>query len=347
MYQNFAKKSVICVGTIVFLWLTVRFLLPIALPFLLGALLAVSAEPTARLLRNRAGLPPAAATGVAVSGVFLLFGALITLLLAALLRQLGRLGGVLPELMDMVSQSAALLQDRLLQALQQLPEGIREVLLPLVGNLFSGGSALLEQAAMAVPRLATGMIGKLSGGLFGILTGLISGYMLSGRLSRLRQWFSRQVPQSLRERYIPALKTFRKAVGKWLLAQLKLAGVAFVLLSLGFLILGLPKGVLWAGLITLVDAFPVLGVGTVLLPWSVFCLVQGEVFRGVGLLAVYGVIWLVRSVLEPKILGKELGVDPLVMLICLYAGVKLLGFAGLLLSPLMAMLLTQVMKAAR
>ena len=76
MYQNFAKKSVICVGTIVFLWLTVRFLLPIALPFLLGALLAVSAEPTARLLRNRAGLPPAAATGVAVSGVFLLFGAL-------------------------------------------------------------------------------------------------------------------------------------------------------------------------------------------------------------------------------------------------------------------------------
>ena len=102
-----------------------------------------------------------------------------------------------------------------------------------------------------------------------------------------------------------------------------------------------------AGLITLVDAFPILGVGTVLVPWGILLLVQGNLPLGLGIFALYGVIWLVRSVLEPKLLGKELGLDPLVTLVCIYAGFRLWGIWGMLLMPILAMGITQVQKDIR
>jgi predicted PurR-regulated permease PerM len=104
---------------------------------------------------------------------------------------------------------------------------------------------------------------------------------------------------------------------------------------------------LLAALITLVDAFPVLGVGTVLMPWSLLRLIQGDPSTGFGLLALYGVIWLIRSVLEPKLIGKELGLDPLVTLLCIYGGLKLWGIGGMLLSPIAAMAVAQVAKRIR
>ena len=102
-----------------------------------------------------------------------------------------------------------------------------------------------------------------------------------------------------------------------------------------------------ASLITLVDAFPVLGVGTVLVPWSLLELIQGNRGMGLGLLGLYALIWLIRSVLEPKLLGKELGLDPLVTLVCIYAGFRLWGLSGMLLSPIIAMAITQTLKRVR
>jgi predicted PurR-regulated permease PerM len=99
-----------------------------------------------------------------------------------------------------------------------------------------------------------------------------------------------------------------------------------------------------AALITLVDAFPVLGVGTVLVPWSILRFVQNDYVLGIGLLALYAAIWLVRSVLEPRLLGKELGLDPLVTLIAIYAGFRLWGLGGMLLTPILAMAVTQIVK---
>ena len=128
------------------------------------------------------------------------------------------------------------------------------------------------------------------------------------------------------------------------MAELKLAAVAFILLLAGFALLKLKHPLMLAALITLVDAFPVLGVGTVLIPWSLLRLVQGDRVLGFGLLGLYAAIWLIRSVLEPKLLGKELGLDPLVTLVSIYAGFRLWGLGGMLLAPMVALAATQVLK---
>ena len=126
----------------------------------------------------------------------------------------------------------------------------------------------------------------------------------------------------------------KTALFGYLKAQLKLMGFTFLLLSAGFVLLRIPYGLLWAALVSLVDAFPILGTGTVLLPWSLICLLQQDTPRALGLLGIYTVITLTRSLLEPKLVGKQLGLDPLTTLISLYAGYRFFGLPGMLLAPL-------------
>lgn len=84
------------------------------------------------------------------------------------------------------------------------------------------------------------------------------------------------------------------------------------------------------------DAFPVLGTGTVLLPWSLICLLQRDGARAAGILGLYITAAVLRSVLEPRLVGRQLGLDPLAALAALYTGYRLWGVAGMLLMPMLA-----------
>lgn len=347
MFQKATRFAGTCFLIFVICWLLMEYCLPIGLPFLLGFLLAKAAEPATGLLQRRLGLPRAAAVALSVSAVCFLAATIVIFLLGFLWRQMQQLTAFLPQLETTLQQGTDLLQAWLLELSHKLPGTLGILSAELTDQLFSSGSAIMEQAVMLLPKLFTGLVGGLSRGAFGLITGIISAYMLAARLPAWQAWWQTHQPQRWQEAWLPALSGLKKAMGGWLLAEAKLAGVAFGIMTLGFLLLRISRPLLWAGLITLVDALPVFGVGTVLVPWAAICFLQGNGVRGVGLLAVYGVVWLTRSVLEPKLLGKGLGLDPLVTLIAIYAGWKLWGVAGLLLAPLLALAATQILKQVR
>ena len=139
----------------------------------------------------------------------------------------------------------------------------------------------------------------------------------------------------------------RAAVGGWLKAQVKLSAVTWLILTLGLFILRIPYAPLWAAAVSLVDAFPILGTGTILLPWSLLSFVQENAARGIGLLGIYAVVSVTRSVLEPKLVGKQLGLDPLLTLAALYAGYRLWGLGGMILAPLLAVTVRNLIPDSR
>lgn len=134
----------------------------------------------------------------------------------------------------------------------------------------------------------------------------------------------------------------REALGGWLKAQGLLMLITFGELAAGFLLLRVELSLLLAGLVALVDALPVFGTGTVLLPWAVLALLGGDVRMSVGLLVLYSVISLVRSLLEPRLVGARVGLPPLAALVCMYVGFQALGVLGMLLAPLAAVLARQL-----
>ena len=129
---------------------------------------------------------------------------------------------------------------------------------------------------------------------------------------------------------------------KWLRAQALIISITFLELLLGFVLMGQPYALFLALATAVVDALPILGVGTVLIPWAIVCLFTGEVGMAISLCALYGVVLVVRNVVEPRIVGGQLGLHPFVALLCIYFGYRTAGFAGMFVLPVLVLVLIKL-----
>jgi len=112
--------------------------------------------------------------------------------------------------------------------------------------------------------------------------------------------------------------------------------ITFIELAVGLSILRADGAIYIAALTAIIDIMPVLGTGAVVIPWSIFEFIKGNLTFAIGLAILYIVIMIVRNILEPKLVGKQIGLHPLIMLICMYVGVKVFGFIGLFVLPIIA-----------
>lgn len=334
MILSFMKKPLVLIAAFAALWLGVKYVLPVVLPFLLGAGIALAAEPLVRRIAVR--LPRAAAAGLGVSATLVGIAAIVSVVGAVAVKEVGELAGAVPDLESTARQGMVLVQDWLVGLSEQAPEGLRPMLQRTVLDFFDDGTVLLEQVSQRIPGVLTTALGWVGNGALGVGTGVLSAFLISVRLPSLKAELRQRLPQSWYEKHLPALCRVRKALGGWLKAQLKLSAVTWGIVTVGFLLLRIPYAPAWAALVALVDAVPILGTGTVLVPWALVCLLQGENLRAIGLLCTYGAAFMTRTVLEPRLVGRQLGLDPLVTLIALYLGYRFWGFLGLILAPILA-----------
>ena len=146
------KASLLC-AVLLFLFLTFRYLLPLIFPFLMGALLALAAEPIVRFGCTRLHLPRSLSSGIGVSLSFLFLLTAILMLAALVIRQLRELTGILPDLSGSIRSGMDSLSDWLLQLAAKAPGGIEPVLTRNIHDFFSGGSALLDRISGYLLRL--------------------------------------------------------------------------------------------------------------------------------------------------------------------------------------------------
>lgn len=333
------KKAGILAGAILGAFLGIRYLLPVSMPFLLGAGLALAAEPGVKLLSGKLKLPRAAASGIGVGALFAVICAVLTLLVGLAVRELRVLAGILPQMELTARDGLNTLQNWLLEASQRASPGVRSLVQRNVMQLFSDSAELLDGVTRRGLAMAGSFLTRLPDSALGIGTTVLAAFLTSAELPRIRQWLGAQLHRPPFQAAIDFLVRLRATAGQWLIAQLKLLSITCLVLTVGFLLLGIEYAPLWAMLVSVVDALPILGTGTVLVPWSLICLVQHNTGRALGLLGLYAATALTRSTLEPKLVGRQLGLDPLVTLIALYVGFRLWGLPGMILSPLLVITL--------
>lgn len=314
-------------------------LLPLLLPFLLAYLLALAAEPGVAALCRRTRLPRWAASGLCVSALLLAAGAVLGFFGRVLWEELLQLVRRLPELLAQLEPTLAGLRAALEALARRAPEALSGPLLRWIDELFAGGAGLLESVYGFLSALVSGVFTGVPRLFLGVVTTLIAAYMSSAALPRVKLWLRRHLPAAWQEWLRRAGARFRSAFGGWCRAQLKLMLLVFGVLTLGLWILGVDFPLLFGGLIALLDALPVLGTGTVLIPWALISFLQGASGLGFGLLILYGVSAVARSALEPHLVGRQLGLPPLGMLMAFYAGWRIFGVAGMILLPLAALLI--------
>ncbi len=335
MSKDFLGKSAKIIGIFAIVWLAIKYLLPVLLPFALGSLLALAAEPLVSVGIHRLNLRRPVASGVGVSATLVILAGIVWFLGALVFRELTVAARAVPDVGAAVQKGMTVLEDWLIHLADRTPEGIRPVLQKTVLDTFDGGSAIIDRVTEQIPGMLASAIGWVSESVLTLGTGIVAGFLISTRLPGIQEGIQKKLPEKWRTQYLPGLKRIKTTLGGWFRAQIKLMLVTWGILCVGFLLLRVPYGLMWAGLIALVDAVPVLGTGTVLLPWAAVEILQGQYLQGAGLLAMFGAAWLARTVLEPRLVGRHLGIDPLITLCAFYVGFRVWGIPGMILAPLL------------
>ena len=194
-----------------------------------------------------------------------------------------------------------------------------------------------------------GALSKLLDGIISLLTGIVKGipgvafFILVTVISSIYFCLDLDSVNSLVKRFIPAgwlgvlrrIKDGTLSAGlKYIRSYLILMLITFATMLSGFAIIRVEGALALAAITALLDVLPLIGVGTILLPWGVVSLILGYTGRAIGLFVLFGVHEVIRQLVEPRIVGKSLGLHPIASLVLLYIGYKIFGFAGLLLTPI-------------
>ena len=324
------------------IYLLLRFALPWLLPFLLALAVAAALEPVLRFFREKMHLKRSFLAAVATLLVVSLTIAAAVGILGALWRQVNDLLGRAPQLLGMLPQVMEQLGTRLEEYRVALPKGAQEAAgkaLAAVGSILGDGAVKLSATLL---DSITKLVGHLPGALLFCATVVMALFFTMSCYPQLRTFLLRQIPQE-KQAAAKALKDGALgAVLKWLKAQIILITVTFLQLLAGLLLLRREYALLLALLIALMDALPIFGAGMALLPWAAVLGILGDAVGALGLTALYLIVWLVRSFLEPKLLGKGGDLPPLPSLLAIYVGWQAAGVIGMIFGPLLLLLVKEL-----
>lgn len=322
------KRKLMMAGIAVGVFVGYRYLLPAAVPFLAAWVLASWLEPIARRIERRTKIKKGFAGAFLLTGLLLGTGILLCLGIGELLNQIRRALLHLPELADkglgildnccrvLEKNTGILKEDSRAYVLGQIRE-IQQNVLAFVG----------KDVVEILLSWARGILFFMSG----LVVTFISTLLIMGDMENLRRkiWDYSWLVGTRR-----VVKRLQKTTVLYLKAQIILIFLVAVVCGAGFYLMGSPYYLILGILLGLFDAVPLIGTGTFLYPSAVIFLIKGKPAIAVGCVLLDILTSVLREALEPRLLGKKLGVSPIAVLASVYLGVLLFGTWGVLLGPL-------------
>lgn len=349
-YRKAANITIIVAGIAIFLWIFFKFALSALMPFLLAAVISALVSPLAKKLSKKTKIPQKISAGAILILIFSLTVTLLYFAISKLILELGDLLSRLSENPEIIGDTIQGALDKLTgngghfsllqkifesEALASLGIDINEAMRDALGSMISSLTG-------ALPSAAVSLIKEIPNVLLFIIVFLIAAFYFSADMSSIGESLSSILPEKWRMR-IPVIKEkFKKTVTGYLKAYFLIMLLTFFEMLVGLTLLGVEYALIMAIVISVVDILPILGAGTVLVPWAIFAFISSNTPLGVGLLILYAVTLVVRQFAEPKIVGSTLGIHPLATLASVYLGLRFLGFIGIFVGPMVALLLREV-----
>lgn len=318
-------------GIILGILLGIRFL-QFFMPFVIGWIIAMIANPLVRMLERRLKVARKHTSMVIIIGVL----AVIIVAIYFLGVKIGEeTRSFLEQAPEMYSEFREEFQDagkNLESIISELPQNIQESLEEAqkdIGDIT--GQAVGKISQFTVDKAGT-FARNIPGILISIIFSILSAYFFIADRDRILEFGRNHTPQIIQEKWRMMAESFKMVFGGYFKAQFKIMAVIGVILFIGMLILKVRFAILVAILVAFLDMLPFLGTGTVLIPWAVFKLLSGDIRYAVGLVILYLVTQLVRRIIEPKLVGDSIGMNPLATLIFMYIGYRVGGVLGMILA---------------
>ena len=324
-------------------------LLSLFSPFVLALVLAWLLNPAVRWLQRKTRLSRKTVSMVLVVLVFAVIVGLVLGLGWIAVEQVRSLFANRQSLLDELLDEAA----RVVNSVQGwfsglgglVPQRVLTTGEDLMGTVVEWVQELDISGWLAdVAGQAPSMVTNVSGVAVALVVFMMASYFITGDYPRLRFELTDRVPPIARD-FCRSLKDiFISAFGGYLKSQLILSAGVFFILTIGFLLMGQPYGLLLAFGLAVLDFIPIIGAGTIMVPWAVVDMVLAQYGEAAALMAVWGVIVLFRRFAEPKILGDQTGLSPILSLVGIYVGMKVGGVLGMIMGPLLLLVFVNLAK---
>lgn len=313
------------------LYFALKLCLNYLLPFVIGTVIAILIQKPALIISRRIKLKHGTVALIMVISVYLILLMLLFLVGSRIYIASANIYEKIPQYAGNIKDTADSLLTRTEQMLSKISGEFGEYITGAIKNTVS---SIAEKLVGYVSELFAGVVSGAPGFVLSLIVTVISGCYIAKDFDA----FKRIVGYALNDEQLKKINTLKRItvnnVFKIVKGYILLSISAFVVVLAGLFILGV-KGAAKMALITaLVDFLPVFGSGTVLIPWAVFSFVKGDTALFIGLIVIYATVTVVRNILEPKIMGKQVGLHPLLTLFSLFLGLKIFGVLGMFILPL-------------
>ena len=329
--RGYVNKILYAILFFLAVYVSIEFILPFVAPFVFGYLFSLCLSPAVSWLEKRYKVHRGLGTAVIMLLFILFMGLLINLLAVNVVRQAHEFAEAIPEYAKEISEAVRGLENRYNRFFEFMPSNVR--------SLFNSVTEGLEERAADT----MGEILQIGGGeliktiplaLLGILLWLISSFFFTKDRYMIGKFIRNETPDTVAKGYSLGKEKMGTALKGYVKAQLTIMSIIAVISVAGLFFMRYPYALLVGIIIAFVDALPLFGSGFILLPWAAISAVAGNYSRMVSLLALYLAIVLARQMLEPKILGNQLGIHPILTLISIYVGLRLFGILGIIVGPI-------------
>lgn len=305
-------------------------LLSFFMPFVIGWLIAMIANPLVKFFERRLRLLRRHGSMIIIVGVLGLLIGVFYLAGSRLHRELLSFIQEAPEIFEGVRMEVNRALQNSRRLLEFLPGNMRDMILEFTENLGGMLGNLFSQAAIPTVEIAGSVARSLPSILVNSVVLIVSSYLFLADYDRLVKKMKDHAPRCIHNYMEYLKKDVKGLIGGYFLAQFRIMFVVAVILFVGFLLLDVRYGLLLSILIAVLDFLPIFGTGTVLFPWALVKFFTGEFAYAVSLVVIYIVTQVVRQLIQPKIVGDSMGLPPLVTLFLLYLGFKVRGIAGMI-----------------
>lgn len=346
-YTKAANITIIAAGLCALFWLFFKYALGAVMPFILGAAVAGIVASPAKKISKKTKLPIKLTSFLLVLVIFCAICMLLYFSASRLIYELGNLIERLSADPDMISRWVEQILDKF---------GAENSRIGLVHNILDSdalkalGIDIGQMTESAISSIASSLAQKISGAvmktisnipslILSVIVFFLSAFYFAADIQGVTLGLTNVFPSSWKAKIPPLKDKFKKTLMGYIKAYLLIMLITFAEVFIGLSLLGVNYAFILAVVVAVVDILPVLGTGAVLIPWAIFSFLSGNTALGIGLCILYGVTLIVRQIIEPKIIGSTLGLHPLMTLASVYIGLKLLGFGGIFIGPILALLL--------
>lgn len=328
-YKKDFIVNVLFIGTILGLIVIIsKFMLSYVFPFVIGIIVALAVQKPACGLSRRIHIKKQICSVILTILICAVTFAAAGLGVWAIAGKLGRLIGKIPGYFSILQKSFNNIKNGMTDGIPVTGKNTLE-------NAFSGAAeSFVSGLTGYISSTAKALISGLPSFLIGSIVTVVASCYIAKDYDRLKKFALGIVPKDKAEKIIAVKRILTENAAKFIKGYGIIAAVTFLELSAALAVLGVKNPVLKALMISLIDAMPVLGIGTVIIPWSTAELLKQDYYLGFGLLISYAVIVIIRNFIEPKIIGEQIGINPVFTLVAMFLGLKTAGITGLLLFPL-------------